>query len=58
MVIGTAHIFQAKFQRPAKKIEGLGMKNHYKENRLRGRRHRDQVTDGQGRPFSEAFQLS
>jgi hypothetical protein len=57
-VIGTTHILQAKFQRPAEEIEGLGVKNHCKEKRLGGRPHRDQPTAGQGRPFSEAFQLS
>jgi hypothetical protein len=31
-----AHILQAKFQRPVEEIEGLGMKNHCKEKRLRG----------------------
>jgi hypothetical protein len=34
MVIGTTHILQAKFQRLAKEIEGLGMKNHHKEKGL------------------------
>jgi hypothetical protein len=33
-VIGTTHILQAKFQRLAKEIEGLGMKNHHKEKGL------------------------
>jgi hypothetical protein len=57
-MIGTAHILQAKFQRPTKEIEGLGMKNHYKEKRLGGGPHCDQPMAGQGRLFSEAFQLS
>jgi hypothetical protein len=54
-VIGTAHILQAKFQRPAEKIEGLGVKNHCKEKRLGGGPHHDQPTAGQERLFSEAF---
>jgi hypothetical protein len=53
-----AHILQAKFQRTAEEIEGLNVKNHCKEKRIRGRPHRDQPTAGQGSPFSEAFQLS
>jgi hypothetical protein len=57
-VIGMAHILQAKFQRPMEEIEGLGVKNPCKEKTLRGRPHCDQPTAGQGRPFSEAFQLS
>jgi hypothetical protein len=57
-MIGTAHTLQAKFQRPAEEIEGLGVKNHCKEKRLGGGPHRDQPTAGQGRPFSEAFELS
>jgi hypothetical protein len=40
-VIGTAHILQAKFQRPVEEIEGLGVKNHCKEKRLGGEPHRD-----------------
>jgi hypothetical protein len=40
-VIGTTHILQAKFQRPVEEIDGLGMKNHYKEERLGGRPHCD-----------------
>jgi hypothetical protein len=35
------HILQAKFQRPMEEIEGLGMKNHYKEKRLGGGPHCD-----------------
>jgi hypothetical protein len=40
-VIGTTHLFQAKFQRPAKEIEGLGMINHRKEKGLGGGTHHD-----------------
>jgi hypothetical protein len=57
MVIGTAHILQDKFQMPTEEIEGLDMKNHCKEKRLGGGPHLGQATAGQGRLFSEAFQL-
>jgi hypothetical protein len=57
-VIVATHILQAKFQRPAEEIEGLCVKNHCKEKRLGGRPHHSQPMAGQGRPFSEAFQLS
>jgi hypothetical protein len=56
--IGTTHILHAKFQRPTEEIEGLGMKNRCEEEGLGNGPHRDQPMASQGRPFSEAFQLS